>query len=289
MLTLADVMTPYPITAEWTATLQDCAHLLVDHRIRSLPLVSPTGRLRGMLCDFMLFRRGHLGGDRETVWEPYDAADTARIAREIAVPADVVGLPEEPLVDLIDRLLESRQCAAVVTDATGRVIGILTEQDAVRIAAKLLPPEEKVLNHASNPVRGLERTRPASEALDLMRTEGTRHVVVLSDGLLYGVVSYRDLVDARVLAGADRRVDAAIVGTNVYHAAKDTSLRAAVRLMAEAKVGCVPMVDEGGRPIATLTRVDVLRSLRDTLAKHPGLSLADLRRGAGRAIEQSLR
>ena len=83
--------------------------------------------------------------------------------------------------------------AALVVDGD-RLLGIFTERDIVRALAA----EHDAAHHAaagwmtSDPITLGPDATPA-EALDRMLEEGFRHIPVVDDGRLVGIVSLRDL------------------------------------------------------------------------------------------------
>ena len=116
-------------------------------------------------------------------------------------------------------------------------------------------------------------TISASERLstveDIMTLGGVRHVPVVHGGELVGVVSERDLLRASLSALADHRraerraflhgVDIArVMSSPAVTIGPDASVEEAALLMAERKIGCLPVV-EGGRLFGLVTETDVLR------------------------------
>jgi len=111
----------------------------------------------------------------------------------------------------------------------------------------------------------------ALAALALMRQDDIRHLIVVGEhDEICGVLSNRDF--RRVLErtdshGAIRNVHEITVGdlmssgTRLTAVDPDTPVREVAQLMVLRKAGCVPIVDEGRRPIGILTQKDVLREL----------------------------
>lgn len=124
-------------------------------------------------------------------------------------------------------------------------------------------------------------TLDKSETLDLadeiMRLARVRHLPVLEDGRLAGLVTHRDILRAQVsaLAGLSRdqsreleaKVPVAEVMTSgVRSVEPDTPAVEVARIMRDHKFGCVPVVD-GGRLVGIVTEADfldlVVRALDD--------------------------
>ncbi|MBV1795579.1 CBS domain-containing protein [Siccirubricoccus sp. G192] len=108
--------------------------------------------------------------------------------------------PADRVVDVVRILDQRRIGAALVRDAEGRIIGIISERDIIRGMAghgqgtSQLPAEQLM-------TRDLVTVTPETlvvEALGLMTNHRVRHLPVLVDGQLAGLVSIGDLVKARI-------------------------------------------------------------------------------------------
>ena len=119
----------------------------------------------------------------------------------------------------------------------------------------------------ANPV-AIESRSTLAEAHDRMRASGIRHLPVVDDGQLVGVVSQRDLY----LVGTLRSVDPAFASVREamtaepYAVAPDTPLDEVVTVMAERRYGSTVVVDRGS-VIGVFTTVDALRALSTLLRR----------------------
>jgi len=113
------------------------------------------------------------------------------------------------------------------------------------------------------------------DALELMQDGSIRHLPVLREGLLVGMISDRDVQSLGLRLVTDleslERVDArlsATVGTvmsgNILSVSRIADLGEVIDLLVEEKIGALPVVDDG-KLVGILSYVDVLRVLRDTL------------------------
>jgi acetoin utilization protein AcuB len=99
----------------------------------------------------------------------------------------------------------------------------------------------------------------------LMRRHSVRHLIVMKNGKLAGLVSDRDLLAASELAGSRKRIPVAEVMAAVPYTARfDAPLGQVARKMSQLKIGSAVVV-EGTNVVGVLTTVDALRALADAL------------------------
>jgi CBS domain-containing protein len=106
---------------------------------------------------------------------------------------------------------------------------------------------------------------------DVMNLGQIRHLPVLREGRLVGVVSQRDLL-ANSLSKAlefdpqDRRsflrtVDVSeAMSRSVVSVPAETEIEEAARLMIRHRIGCLPVVDADGAPVGLITETDLIRA-----------------------------
>ena len=110
---------------------------------------------------------------------------------------------------------------------------------------------------------------------DLMRLGRIRHLPVVDDTCLVGIVTQRDLLHAAVssLLETDRASERAwlrnirvntVMTARVFTVPPSVPLETAVEIMIEKKIGCLPVVDDG-KLVGLLTETDCLRHLRTML------------------------
>jgi acetoin utilization protein AcuB len=104
-------------------------------------------------------------------------------------------------------------------------------------------------------------------ALALCRERRIRHLPVLSEGRLLGIVSDRDLRSATPAFGEPERAAALqkilvedVMATDVIVALPDDPIEQAANTMREHKIGCLPVV-EGEGIVGILTVSDVMNAL----------------------------
>ncbi len=115
--------------------------------------------------------------------------------------AEVVSVgPGDPVLAVARVLTERGIGAALVRDPAGRVLGIISERDIVRGMANqgqgtTQLPAEKLM---TRDLVTVTPQTPVSEAMELMTRRRVRHLPVLENGQLVGLVSIGDLVKARI-------------------------------------------------------------------------------------------
>lgn len=108
--------------------------------------------------------------------------------------------PDETLADAARSLGEKRIGALVVTAEDGRIAGILSERDIVRVIGcdGALGLEQRVSAVMTSQVTTCTEGQTTSELLALMTNGRFRHLPVERDGLLDGIISIGDVVKERI-------------------------------------------------------------------------------------------
>lgn len=106
-------------------------------------------------------------------------------------------------------------------------------------------------------------------ANDVISLGRIRHIPVLSDGRLVGLLSERDLIGAAAnqIFGLKQKSKSALLKTvlirdimkkKVVTVRPDTAIRDAAHMMAMKKIGCLPVVIDGNL-VGLLTTTDILK------------------------------
>ncbi len=101
--------------------------------------------------------------------------------------------PDATVQEACRAMHERHVGAVVVTDENRRPLGIFTGRDAVRCLADCAAPASTTLRDMmTHKPHTLPPTAKAIEALRLMRDAGFRHVPVVHEGVVTGIVSRED-------------------------------------------------------------------------------------------------
>ena len=108
--------------------------------------------------------------------------------------------PSRTLGDAARLLDEKRIGAVVVSDADHAVLGIFSERDIVKAIARggAAALDEPVSRHMTTKVITCTGRSAISELMELMTAEKFRHVPIVEDGRLNGIVSIGDIVKHRL-------------------------------------------------------------------------------------------
>jgi CBS domain-containing protein len=257
---IRDVMRPARWMVEEDTLLRTAAHLMARHRVRFLPVVD-AGKLVGLLSERDVLAYRAQNGNFADWWrapvavamesvpettEPDDVIDLDRIAGERLEILAVV--ENEYLVGMIS--------AADVLDAEAHASGSAAQRlDATAADAMTEHPWT---------------CRPTDSLVDaakLMVDYEVRHLPVIEDGELVGILSDRDI---RTIAGDPARFatqgESALVVRDAMTANPVTvPVTRRVRDIASDligdQVGALPVVDEAGKLVGIISYVDALRAL----------------------------
>lgn len=144
--TVADVMTPDPVSVAPNAVLKDAIQLLVDHRVSGLPVIDDSGNLVGILSesDLMWQTTGidlpayimlldsviYLKNPAQYNQELHKAL--GQLVKDVMTEKVITTDPDKSLREAAHLMHEKKVRRLPVVDQDGKVIGILTRGDIVR-------------------------------------------------------------------------------------------------------------------------------------------------------------
>ncbi len=100
-----------------------------------------------------------------------------------------------------------------------------------------------------------------AEARELMRAHRFRHLPVVENARLVGILSDRDILRAKRSAPLETMAVSEAMTQKLWTADPATSILTAAELMAEYRVGCLPVLDENMRLQGIVSASDVMRCL----------------------------
>ncbi|HEX5998671.1 MAG TPA: CBS domain-containing protein [Hyphomicrobiaceae bacterium] len=108
--------------------------------------------------------------------------------------------PTLTLIEAAERLAERHIGALVVVDATGDLVGIISERDIIRALSEAGPEclGRTVAEHMTRQVVICQESDTLDELMALMTTRRFRHLPVVAEGDLIGIVSIGDVVKHHV-------------------------------------------------------------------------------------------
>jgi CBS domain-containing protein len=211
--TAADLMTPDPVTLPETTPLAEAAAVMADRGLKRIPVVDAQNRLVGMVSRSDLLATV-AEGLRQRPATPIRQPDGApKTVGEIMITDVPTVQPDTPLAETLDRLLETDKRRVIVVDGERRVVGIITDGDVMRRAAKRVrpgalralaawfgggarPPGLEVAAEGrtaadvmTSPVVTLPTAAPIADAVRLMMAHKIKRIPIIdADGRLVGMV-----------------------------------------------------------------------------------------------------
>ena len=234
--TVRDWMTPQVSTLEPERTVGDARKAMRGYRL--LPLVRD-GDFVGFVHQAALVG---LPDDetlaRTTIEDPWTI--------EPAMPIDAALLRLRTTMDDVLWVVED--------DA---LVGVFTEHDAMRLAAAALEGSTLMVGQFATPApRTVDIDAPVSKALSTMVQLWVRHLPVLAEGSIAGVLSWRDLVGRDPALPVRELVNPAITVVSWR-----TPMAVAAARLVQMGTGSAAVLDEEGQLEGILTRLDVIRAL----------------------------
>ena len=260
---VATFMTRGPITVEASAKLRAALETMDEYRLRHLPVMAGD-HVVGVISDRDLLEA--TGGVA-----PADSAslDGTRV-EEIMQAPPVVAHPDDSVVTIsVEVVLRGIGCLPVVEG--GALIGIVTELDLLRLFVQTSTENQlsgdvdpPVREHMSTQVVTVGAADSVAEAIATRDSIDIRHLPVVQEGRLVGMVSDRDLRRARGQGlGAEASVEEIMV-SDVQTLTPSDQLSRAAAIMSERKISALPIVEDGAL-VGIVTTTDLLDHCMNTL------------------------
>lgn len=228
-MTTADIMTRDVVTVRPETDLRSTARLMVESRLKRLPVVDAEGKLLGMVARVDILRTVANGSGQSRPDGPAGARDEAPAVPATAGGAMAGDVPlvraDAPLNNVLNAIIATRLNRAVVVDEERRPLGIISDAE---LLARSAPAQQPGIIEVL--MRRLPFLQPSPEEKAARRTQtGTR--------------------------AGDLMVAPAV---SVSASAPITD---AIRRMVEHNHKILPVVDDDGRVVGMLDRADALRAI----------------------------
>ena len=255
-MNIRSLMTADPAVIRPDATLDEALDLMEELDVRHLPVVED-GALLGVLSDRDLLAHAGLLAFRPGSNEP-----PATVGEGLDRPITTATPDDQVVTAAVDLVLGRIGCLPVMDE--GRLVGILTEfdlargyGDACRNSPALADLDPRVeVEMSANPV-SIAPSETLADASARLEELGVRHLPVVDDGALVGILSDRDLRKAAGRGLAPTRTVSSAMTKDPLTVDRDAKLSVATVLMHEAKVSSLPVVSDG-RLVGILTLTDLL-------------------------------
>lgn len=212
--TAADIMTRPVITVQTTATVHQAMDMMVERRLKRLPVVDAEKQLAGWVSRVDVLRMLEYHHQLE---EPLERPEQGHTVSELMYRQVPTVTPSASLEAIIQVLERGRYRRAVVVDDEGHVVGIITDGDLLRRSrrgqhpgllarlrslvtgqparAALPDTEETAADLMTAPVVTIREDTPLIAALQLMLAHQCKRLPVVADeGRLVGLLGRATLL-----------------------------------------------------------------------------------------------
>ncbi len=255
-----------PVSISPFSTTDQAIDLMWRNDIRHL-LVTDHDGLVGLVTDGDLLESVGMLMREEREYMAAGSAEEILVADIMDAEAACV-TPGTLLADVAHSMIYGGRTALPVVDG-GRLLGIVTEMDLLGLfndpgcAAAAVLRDEPVINHSSRMLRTVSRHDPVRKVCEKLNGSKHRHVLVVEDGRLVGMISDWDvrmiIGRSRVGEWLDLPLDGIIVkGVSLR---PDDSLERVARLMRQEKLTAVPIATRDGLRSSMATVSELLRVL----------------------------
>ena len=271
-----------PLVREWMTTqitkatprqrLHDALRVMNRANIRTLPIVEKES-LVGIVTKRDLLR-SDVSSVMRDIWDQYRQVGNVPLdkimTKTVITISDDLSMPRAA-----QNMLDNKITALPVVDDHGQMIGILTSTDLFRMLVDEYPALKRSILVEAYMSRDVQTINPETTLLDaqrMMATKRIRALPVMRDGLLVGIVTRTDVLNAAPThaEGEDHyEIAKQILTTPVRFIMTSSPLTIgskepvsmAGKMMAENKIHSLPVVDENGNLCGMITETDIFRMI----------------------------
>ena len=131
-----EVMTTSPVTVRPGTTVQAALRLVAEAHVTSLPVVNAAGQLRGIVSEADLIKDRVPSDPRlHELAHPGDLPDHHDFVEQVMTPHVIAVGPDDDVVRAVETMTSTTVKSLPVVDRSGRVLGMLSRSDVVRVLA----------------------------------------------------------------------------------------------------------------------------------------------------------
>jgi len=271
---VTEIMSRDLVCAAPDCPLDEAIRMFEAHPFRHLPVVD-SGQLVGMVSDRDIsLSTGWVLASHRSHAEGSGPRAVSEIMRR-----EVKSLGEEDEVASAAKLFLDERIGALPVIDEGRIVGLITTTDLLQACREDDPgfdwkirPKDPVEKWMTADVHTVSPDTAIFDALDICHEKGVRHLPVVEDGQLVGMISDRDLrfglgqeIVSDQVAQDEGRLEvsqtpvSALMTVEVITIGQDDLLTTAADRMLEHGFSALPVL-KGGRLAGILTQADLLRS-----------------------------
>jgi CBS domain-containing protein len=249
------------------------AELMKEFHIRHLPIVDQELPV-GMVSERNLLAAIGWWGNRPKHADAPITDWAERLPVNEVMSTPLVCLPPDASLQKAARLMLIKKISAVALVGDGQLQGIVTETDFLHLCTGGAGwQQQKVIEQMTAHVLQVSPDELIRTAWHLMREKQIRHLVVMEDDSLQGILSDRDLLagitwEAAALDGIQEQVRH-IMTTPVSTIAPEATVADAARRMFDRKIGALPVLDQGYLA-GIITETDLLQVLVREMGEEQG-------------------
>lgn len=293
---VAEAMTSNVITLTPDMTVAQAWELMLEHAIKTMPVVDMAHQVVGLLTDEDLLNRAGVQ-ERLSVARRLDStvleeelralhASSLCVAKVMSQPV-ITARSDEPLGAAAARMVQHSVKRLPVVDAAGKLVGVLSRVDLLRQVTDARPRERQptiapgvvqTLGEVMSPTVPTVRHDDdlASLVAAFVESGSNRLVVVDEDGRAIGLVSDADVVGRvqapyrrgllAALRGSDRPPEAQVTARTVMSpgvlvGSPDLPIVEAIQQMLPERRKWMVVVDEVGHPLGLVDRAIMLAAI----------------------------
>jgi CBS-domain-containing membrane protein len=297
-----DIMTLDPNKVTLETSVDEVARLLLSSTYTGVPVVDQEERPVGVISQSdLIYKAGmpmRLGlladSDRQKVSQVLEKLAPKKAREVMNRPAVTIG-QDKPVTDAVNLMLKKQVKRLPVTDANGKLVGMLSRLDVFHTILRECPDwrafqKQQIAVHlrfVSDIMRRDTTTvlpdTPIEEVIRLIDCNDLQRVCVVDqEGRFLGLISDRDLLAAfsertsglwdffvskfssgeRGRLREDLRDQTAgeIMNTNIVTVQEDAPINEAIRLMLDKAIKRLPVVDEQGKFKGMISRDALMRT-----------------------------